>query len=73
MGRLDADLGHIVDLQAAALVRGRLDAGCGIGQDVVEHAGGDAHGGLLVGHALISSNSRSTRWPVRAEIKTMGA
>ena len=48
MRRLDADLRDIVDLQTAALVRGRLDArGC-IFQNVVEHAGGDAHA-VLVG------------------------
>ena len=47
VGRADAHLGHVVDLQAAALVRGGLHPGLGIGQDGVEHTGGDAHGGLL--------------------------
>ena len=46
--RLGACLGHIVDLQAAALVRGGLHPGSGVGQDVVEHPGGDAHGALIV-------------------------
>lgn len=48
MGRLDAHLGHVVDLQASALIRGRLHAGLGVGQHAVEHTGGDAHGGLIV-------------------------
>ena len=47
-GRLDARLRHIIDLQAAALVRRRLDARLRVGEDVVEHAGGDAHGALVV-------------------------
>ena len=48
MRRLDTHLGHIVDLQAAPLVGGRLDAGLGVSQHAVQHAGGDAHGGLIV-------------------------
>ena len=47
MGGLDADLGHIVDLQPAALVGGGLHPGGGVGQHGVEHAGGDAHGRLI--------------------------
>ena len=46
--RLDARLRHVIDLQAAALVRRRLDARLRVGEDVVEHAGGDAHGALVV-------------------------
>ena len=48
MGRFDAHLGHIVDLQPAALVRGRLHTGLGIRQNAVEHTGGDTHGGLVI-------------------------
>ena len=47
MRRLHADLRHIVDLQAAALVRGRLDARGGIFQNIIEHTGRDAHGVLV--------------------------
>ena len=49
--RLHADLRHIIDLQTASLVRGRLHAGRGVLKDVVEHAGRDAHG-ALVGHGV---------------------
>ena len=49
--RLHAHLRHIVDLQAAALVRGRLDAGLGIRQNGIQHTGGDPEGGLI-GHIV---------------------
>ena len=39
-GWLDAGLGHVIDLQAAALVCGRLHSDLRVGEDVVEHAGG---------------------------------
>ena len=45
---LGAGLGHIVDLQAAALIRGRLHPGGGIRQDAVQGAGGDTAGVLGV-------------------------
>ena len=48
MGRFDAHLGHIVDLQPAALVRGRLHTGLSVRQNAVEHTGGDTHGGLVI-------------------------
>ena len=51
MRRLYADLCHIVDFQAAALVRRRLHASRRILQHVVEHTGGDAHG-ILVGNII---------------------
>ena len=47
MRRLDADLRHIVDLEPASFVCGRLDARGGIFENVVEHAGRDAHGVLV--------------------------
>ena len=47
-GRFDAGLGHVIDFQAAALVRGRLNPDLSVGKDVVEHAGGDAHAALVV-------------------------
>ena len=46
--RADADLRHVVDLQSAAAVRRRLHARLRVGQNVVEHAGRDAHAGLVV-------------------------
>ena len=46
-----ACLGHIENLQAAALVGGRLDTSGGIGQQRVQHTGGDTGGCLLV-HVL---------------------
>ena len=49
--RLHAHLRHIVDLQAAALVRGRLDAGLGIRQNGIQHTGGDPEGSLI-GHIV---------------------
>ena len=47
VGRLHAHLGHIVDFQPPALVRGGLDPGLGVRQHVVQHAGGDAGGRLV--------------------------
>ena len=41
-------LGHVVDLESLALVRGRLDAHHGLTQHVVEGARGDTEVGLLV-------------------------
>ena len=49
-GGLDAGLGDIVDLQAAALVRRRLNTGGGLGQNGVQVAGGDAHTGRGMHH-----------------------
>ena len=48
VGRLDTGLSHVVDLQAAALVRGGLHSGLGVCQDVIEHTGGDTHIALVV-------------------------
>ncbi len=47
-GWLGGRLGHVVDLQPAALVGGRLDSGGGHGQHVVELTGGNAHAVLVV-------------------------
>ena len=41
-------LGHIIDLQTAALVGRRLYARLRVGEHVVEKAGRDAHGALVV-------------------------
>src|SRR5574344_1067018 len=46
--RFDADLRHVVDLQASALVGGRLNARLRVGKDIVEHAGGDSRTGLRI-------------------------
>ena len=51
MRRLDADLRHIINLQAAALVRGRLDTRGRVLQNVVEHTGRNAHT-VLVGDGV---------------------
>ena len=48
VGGLDAGLGHIVDLQPPAPVRRRLNPGLGVGQNAIEHTGGDAGAGLVV-------------------------
>ena len=40
--------GKIEKAKALALIRGGLDAGLSIGQHVVEHTRGNAHGGLIV-------------------------
>ena len=42
--RLGAGLGHIVDLQAATLIRRRLNTSSGIRQNTVQRTGGDAAG-----------------------------
>ncbi|MPM98562.1 hypothetical protein SDC9_145750 [bioreactor metagenome] len=47
----DAHLGHIIDLQPAALVGGGLDAGLCVGEDVVQHTRGNPQGRLIAhGH-----------------------
>ena len=46
--RPGGNLGHVVNLQALALVRRRLHPRGGVAEHVVEHAGGDAAGVLLV-------------------------
>ena len=49
VGGLGAGLGHVVDLQTAAFVRGRLHTGGGISQNGVQRTGGDTGVVLLVG------------------------
>ena len=46
--RFDAGLGHVVNLQALALVGRRLNARGGIAENVVEHTGRNTHGRLVV-------------------------
>ena len=46
--RAHAHLRHVVDLQALALVRGRLDARLRVLENVVEHPRGDTGAGLRV-------------------------
>ena len=64
MGGLNAHLGHVIDLQAAALVRGGLHPGLGIGQDGVEHTRGDAGGGLVM-HIIYKL--KQPRYPLARE------
>ena len=47
VGWPDAHLGHVVDLQPAALVGGGLNPCLGIRQDAVQHTGGDPGAGLV--------------------------
>ncbi len=62
----------VVYFQPAALVRGRLHPCLGVGEDVVQKSCGDAHGALVVDE-VDELKVRSVRWPVSAEMNTVGA